>query len=173
MTLGEKLVYLRKEKNITQSELAVKIYVSRNAISKWETNHGIPNIDNLVLLAKIFDVSIDELINEENLEEIEKANYKRYTIYSFINVLAYFVLNGLIFSLLPDNNNWFSLALIMFLRIFSIVFMVVVDVMFLRKKFLSKKQKRLAKKIDIFFIVIFLLVMVVSVVTIVIFGLQA
>ena len=44
MTLGEKIAFLRNELNLTQQKLADKLFVSRNAISKWEANHGYPNI---------------------------------------------------------------------------------------------------------------------------------
>jgi len=59
---GEKLKILRTQKNMTQEQLAEKLFVSRVTISKWETGRGLPNIDSLKLLAKIMDVSVDGLI---------------------------------------------------------------------------------------------------------------
>lgn len=52
----------RKKLNLTQDELANKIYTSNKAISKWETGKGLPNVENLKVLAKIFNVSINEIL---------------------------------------------------------------------------------------------------------------
>ena len=64
---GDKLKKLRTDNNLTQDELAEKIMVTRTAISKWETNRGYPSIDSLKELSKLFDISIDELIQDERL----------------------------------------------------------------------------------------------------------
>lgn len=64
MTLGEKIKCLRTEKGITQESLAEEINVSRSAIAKWETNSGVPEVSNLILISKVFDVSVDKLIDE-------------------------------------------------------------------------------------------------------------
>ena len=59
MEFNEKLQQLRKQKEITQEELAVAIYVSRTAISKWESGRGYPSIDSLKAIAKYFNITID------------------------------------------------------------------------------------------------------------------
>ncbi|WP_428910841.1 helix-turn-helix domain-containing protein [Niallia sp. Krafla_26] len=63
MTLGEKIKDFRMRVGLSQEQLAEKIGVSRQAITKWESDRGIPDIKNLQYLAKLFDVSIDSLIN--------------------------------------------------------------------------------------------------------------
>ena len=63
MTLGEKLKKLRADNGFTQEELAEKLYVTRTAISKWESNRGYPNIDALKAISKFFSVSIDLLLS--------------------------------------------------------------------------------------------------------------
>lgn len=60
--LGEKLYQLRKEKGISQEELAYNLNVSRQAISKWERGEALPDTDNLISLAKLYEVSLDELV---------------------------------------------------------------------------------------------------------------
>jgi len=65
MTFGEKLKKARKEAGLTQEQLAEKINVSRSAIAKWETDKGMPDIDNLKLLSQLVDVSIDYLLDED------------------------------------------------------------------------------------------------------------
>lgn len=65
MTLGERLYQLRKQKYISQDELADIMNVSRQSISKWELDQTYPDIDNLVKLARYFDVSVDFLVTGE------------------------------------------------------------------------------------------------------------
>ena len=65
MLFNEKLKMLRKEKNLTQEELAEKLNVSRQAITKWESGDGTPDIDNLKQVSVLFNTTIDELVKEE------------------------------------------------------------------------------------------------------------
>ena len=72
---NEKLQELRKSKGLTQEELAESLYVSRTAISKWESGRGYPNIDSLKEISKFFSVTIDELLSSEKIIYIaEKEN---------------------------------------------------------------------------------------------------
>jgi transcriptional regulator with XRE-family HTH domain len=70
MEFNEKLQELRKQKGITQEELAEALYVSRTAISKWESGRGLPNIDSLKAISKYFGVSLDGLLSGEALLSI-------------------------------------------------------------------------------------------------------
>ena len=81
MTLGEKIVIQRKELNYTQEQLADILGVSRQSISKWESDIAFPETDKLIELGKIFDCSMDYLLKEE---VIEKDNVQ-ITILSEIN----------------------------------------------------------------------------------------
>lgn len=85
MTFGEKLSSLRKQSNLTQKDLAEKLNVSRQAITKWENDAGLPDINNLKKISSLFAVTIDELLDykveeiniefktaEENESEIKK-----------------------------------------------------------------------------------------------------
>lgn len=65
MIFAEKLKTLRKEKNISQEQLAEKINVSRQAITKWESGNGIPDIENLIAISALFNESLDSLLSEE------------------------------------------------------------------------------------------------------------
>lgn len=67
MEFGEKLQELRKTKGLTQEELAASLYVSRTAVSKWESGRGYPNIDSLKEISKFFSITIDELICSEEI----------------------------------------------------------------------------------------------------------
>ena len=77
MEFHEKLQELRKQKGLTQEELSERLYVSRTAISKWESGRGYPNIDSLKAIAKFFSVTIDELLSGEELLNIAQEDTKQ------------------------------------------------------------------------------------------------
>lgn len=64
MRFGEKLFFLRKQRGMTQMELAEKLDISRQAVSRWEQGVSEPSTENLVSIGKLFDVSVDALVNE-------------------------------------------------------------------------------------------------------------
>ena len=76
MEFGEKLKCLRKSKGLTQEELAEVLYVSRTAVSKWESGRGYPNIDSLREISKFFSVSVDEMLSGERLLDIAENENK-------------------------------------------------------------------------------------------------
>ena len=67
MEFNEKLQELRKQKGLTQEELAERLFVSRTAVSKWESGRGYPNIDSLKAIAGFFSVTVDQLLSSEEL----------------------------------------------------------------------------------------------------------
>ena len=77
MELNEKLLELRKQKGLTQAELAEILFVSRTAVSKWESGRGYPNIDSLKAIAKFFGITIDELLSGEELLTIAEEDSRR------------------------------------------------------------------------------------------------
>ena len=77
MEFHEKLQDLRKKNKITQQQLADSIYVSRTAISKWESGRGFPNIDSLKLIASYFGVTVDELLSTEEAIKIADESRKQ------------------------------------------------------------------------------------------------
>ena len=77
MEFNEKLQELRKQRGLTQEELAEKLYVSRTAISKWESGRGYPNIESLKAIAKFFSVTVDELLSTDEVLTIAEEDNKR------------------------------------------------------------------------------------------------
>ena len=71
MTFGEKIQKLRKEAGLSQEELSYQLGVSRQAISKWERDNGYPETEKIVRMSKLFNVSLDYLLNEEDTEKTE------------------------------------------------------------------------------------------------------
>lgn len=79
MNFNEKLQELRKQKGVTQEELANSLFVSRTAISKWESGRGFPNLESLKSISKYFGISIDELLSGEEIlafAEKDKSNQR-------------------------------------------------------------------------------------------------
>ena len=74
MSLGERIYKLRTEKEMSQGDLADALEVSRQSISKWETNGSVPELDKLVKLSEIFGISLDELVTGKETEQQEKQD---------------------------------------------------------------------------------------------------
>ena len=77
MEFNEKLQELRKQKELTQEEVTEVLFVSRTAISKWESGRGYPNIDSLKAISKFFGVTIDELLSGDELLTIAEEDNKQ------------------------------------------------------------------------------------------------
>jgi len=92
-SFGKRLTNYRKAKNLTQNEIAEKLNVSPQAVSKWENDISSPGIDSLVILSELFDVSLDELLGKETpkTEFVEKQTKKD--------------LNNLVFKIVVDSEE--------------------------------------------------------------------
>lgn len=77
MEFNEKLQELRKQKGMTQEELAEKLYVSRTAVSKWESGRGYPNLESLKAISQFFHVSLDDLLSSNALLTIAEAENRQ------------------------------------------------------------------------------------------------
>ncbi len=90
MTFAEKLKSMRKQSGMSQEKLAEKIGVSRQAITKWENNTGIPDIENMLALSSLFNVSVDELLSNEKIEKKQTDYlYESVTEYDIDNIKRY------------------------------------------------------------------------------------
>ena len=116
MELSEKIQKLRKEHNMTQEQFAEKLFVSRTAVSKLETGRGMPSMESLQMIAKLFHITLDELLSTEEIvviaESENKENIKRFASYmdGVINLAA---LLGLLLPLykVEDNGFFYSIPL--------------------------------------------------------------
>lgn len=104
MEFNEKLQELRKKRGLTQEELASKLYVSRTAISKWESGRGYPSIESLRMISEFFSVSIDDLLSSNEVLNIAEENNHKSEKH----------LTGLVFGLLD-----LSMLLLLFLPLFA------------------------------------------------------
>lgn len=93
MTTGEKLALLREKKGITQEKLSEILSVSRQSVSRWETDISFPETDKLIKLSKLFECSIDFLLNEDSQEkEGNSIDITLADCYKFIRECGYFFL---------------------------------------------------------------------------------
>ncbi len=101
MELNEKLQELRKNKGLTQEELAEALYVSRTAISKWESGRGYPSIDSLKEIAKYFSVTIDELLSTDEVLTIAEKDNKQKEMHFRSMLFGLLDISILMFFFLP------------------------------------------------------------------------
>jgi len=101
MEFHEKLQQLRKQHNLTQEQLAERLFVSRTAVSKWESGRGYPNLDSLKSISKLFSVSMDELLSNEALVELAETENRNNINKVSILVFAALDLITFVFMFLP------------------------------------------------------------------------
>jgi len=101
MEFHEKLQELRKQRGFTQEELAERLYVSRTAVSKWESGRGYPNIDSLKAISKLFSVTVDDLLSGEELLTIAEEDQKQKELYVQDLVFGLLDLSVAMFLFLP------------------------------------------------------------------------
>ncbi len=77
MTFAEKLKTIRKQAGMSQERLAEKLGVSRQAVTKWETDTGIPDIENMMAISALFDISVDELLSNEKGRKSQRIIFMR------------------------------------------------------------------------------------------------
>ena len=126
MTLGEKIQRLRKSNGMSQEQLAEKITISRQAISKWELGESIPDVENIKQLSRLFCVSTDYLLNDDfdsdtdipavktnndnmKMKFCKKQNFHFLVISSLVSLLAMIVILFIgRYVAMPDINFGFG-----------------------------------------------------------------
>ena len=86
MKFNEKLLKLRKEKGLSQEELGMEMQVSRQTISKWETGQSYPDFTRLVMLSDFFDMTLDELVKDLDVQEVRESSLTNEKIDSIYRV---------------------------------------------------------------------------------------
>ena len=104
--IGKFIAQLRKEQNMSQEELAKKLCISRQAISKWEVGRTLPDAFNLQKISEIFNVDIKEIINGEDNKKEPKKNKKKYLVLGIIILLILIILLAIIYN--KDDKSTFN-----------------------------------------------------------------
>ena len=87
MSFSKNLEYLRKSRKMSQEDLAFKLGVSRQAVSKWESGAAYPETEKIVAICKLFDCSLDELLKDD-IEELRKEEVRKYTFHDLVKELS-------------------------------------------------------------------------------------
>lgn len=159
MNLGEKLLKLRKLKGLSQEEAADKLNVTRQTISKWETNQSTPDFDKLIPICKLYEIGAEELLtgnkkeikNEKKEDILDKTNKRKYALGISLGVFIYFISVVWIMITIPvmELNPIVSSAV--FLIICGLAtFVIVYSSMVYKKKEVKyeSKEEKLEKNIN-------------------------
>ena len=137
MKFGEKLQKLRKEKGMSQEELAARLHVSRQAVSKWENDQGYPETEKMLMIGNIFSVTMDYLLKDDTCKEgtEEKGYYvskemaqgflmKESRVSRSVAVgFMFWALAGIPFCMFPNHSSWrlLGMGVFIFLGICAVV----------------------------------------------------
>lgn len=105
--IGDKIYKFRKSRNLSQEEFANSIGVTRQIVSKWESNQAIPGVDKLKKISDVYNVSYSELLNDTDYEGRKKYNIKKYILVFIVMIVIQIVLIfvvSMISSLNMDGN---------------------------------------------------------------------
>lgn len=158
--LGEKLLELRKKTNLSQEDVAFKLNVTRQTVSKWETNQSVPDFDKIVPLCELYGVSPNELLGVETKENDtwskrtdsveDHANKIKKAKMMGLGIFFYFLAIVLIMILIPVLNMNPIIAVAIFMLMCGVgTYMVIVAQMSYSKKHeVSSKAEKLRKEIS-------------------------
>lgn len=146
MQFKDKLFQLRKNAGLTQAELSETINVSRQAISKWEMGTAVPDVMNMLSLSRVFNVSVDYLVNDEMTDEYDalavrataavfKLNYQYILVRVIIAVCVIAVV-----SIVGIVSRSF-MGMMIFLSILGLIFLLYYGMRLLMLFFSNKKKK--------------------------------
>ena len=126
MEFNEKLLELRKQKGLTQEELANALYVSRTAISKWESGRGYPSIDSLKTISDFFGITLDELLSADKVLTLAKEDSKQKenvfinTVFALLDIIVLLLLFLPLFGQ-EESGNVIAVSLLNFKKIAPIL----------------------------------------------------
>ena len=146
MSLGERLLNLRKKINLSQEEAAEKLNVTRQTISKWETNASTPDFDKIMPLCNLYDITPDELLTG-NKHENKENNKKNNPILLILSILIYFI--SLIWIIISEETLYLNdgLTVSIFLSLCAIATVLLVYYFVTNPK---KEEHKVKKKNTLF-----------------------
>ena len=148
MDIGLKIKKLREQQKISQEELALKIFVSRQTISNWETNKSCPDVKSLITLSDIFNVSLDNFIKDdikEMREVVEKATIKKFNVISVVFLIELIVVAVSAYPLFSIKGN---IGIVIWLCLFAITLYTVSKIEKFKKSYDIQTYKEILAFID-------------------------
>lgn len=128
MKFNEKLIVLRKDNKLTQENLAEKLSISRQSISKWENGNGYPDIENLIKISELYRISLDELLKEDKKLEKKIIKDSKSNQYHLVSVIF------LCSTLLYIAYFYFQHHIFMAGFLIAVLFMTAIELYFFFKK---------------------------------------
>lgn len=132
MNLGHQIKYFRRRDQLSQEDLANKLYVSRQTISNWENDKSYPDVHNLLMLSSLFDVSLDDLVKgdvEIMEQKLRKARFNLWTHLMIWPMLMAAILIG------PAMYYWGAVGIIIEILLFGISMMAAIKVDIIKKSY--------------------------------------
>ena len=148
MDIGLKIKKFREQQKISQEELALKIFVSRQTISNWETNKSCPDIKSLITLSNIFNVSLDNFIKEdikEMREIVEKATIKKFNVISVVFLIELIVVAVSAYPLFSIKGN---IGIVIWLFLFALTLNTASKIEKFKKRYDIQTYKEILAFID-------------------------
>ena len=148
MDIGLKIKKLREQQKISQEELALKIFVSRQTISNWETNKSCPDVKSLITLSDIFNVSLDNFIKDdikEMREVVEKATIKNFNVISVVFLIELIVVAVSAYPLFSIKGN---IGIVIWLCLFAITLYTASKIEKFKKSYDIQTYKEILAFID-------------------------
>lgn len=136
MNIGQRIYKIRQQKNITQEQLAKDLAISRQAVSKWESGKAIPDIENLMYISSLYDVSLDELIKGDDkvgqkiIADASAKKWHKLSILFFATLLVYIIWFGSVHDIWQLGLGIATLS------------MIIIDTRILLRNPVSKPLKR-------------------------------
>lgn len=169
MKLGERLFNYRRKKGLSQEDVASKLNVTRQTISKWETDQTLPDIDKIESICELFDITTDELLkgkkNETNIAVAQVEDKRKKALVISGSLFLYFL--GIIWIILSEEflniNDGIMISIFMFLYGLATVNIVYYFIANSYKKKEDKKEKNkklngIIEVVTILFVIIYLLI---------------
>ena len=148
MDIGLQIKKFREQQKISQEELALKIFVSRQTISNWETNKSCPDVKSLITLSNIFNVSLDNFIKEdikEMREIVEKETIKKFNVISVVFLIELIVVAVSAYPLFSIKGN---IGIIIWLCLFVITLYTASKIEKFKKNYDIQTYKEILAFID-------------------------
>ena len=167
MKLGERLYNYRRKKGLSQEDVAAKLNVTRQTVSKWETDQTLPDLDKIESICELFEISTDELLKgkKEEVSLSNPENKKKKALVVSGSIFLYFL--GIIWIILAEEllnlNDGLTVSIFMLIYGLSTVnivyyFMSNNNEKKEKKKIENKKLNRIVEVVTILFVIIYLLV---------------
>lgn len=148
MDIGLQIKKFREQQKISQEELALKVFVSRQTISNWETNKSCPDVKSLIALSNIFNVSLDDFIKEdvkEMREIVEKATIKKFNVISVVFLIELIIVTISAYPLFSIDGY---IGIVIWLCLFSIALYTAIRIERFKKNHDIQTYKEILAFID-------------------------